>query len=155
MPEERLALENQNQKVMSNGAVTFFLYLNKAEKYAGEYGLSFGDMVVLRYLYGLKDEINLSQLRDGVMMLSGASITKITEKLVQRGVLARRENPKSRREKLVKITPKGRKLYARLMKQIHKLNTRATKGLNSAEKSRFVKVLNAIQGNLINLGMDD
>ena len=148
MVKNRLTSESQNERIMESSAVTYSLYLHSAEEHTGSIGLSFGDLIVLKHLYVQTDEINLSQLRDSVVMLSGASITKITEKLLQKGFIARRENPKSRREKLVKITANGKKAFTKLMKSIRKLNSVVLGGLTSAEKNNFLKMLGKIQANI-------
>ncbi len=83
-----------------------------AEKALAQYGMSFGEFAILWYLSGLKEEINLSQVKRSTFLYSGANITKVTEKLVQKAYINRRENPMSRREKLVKITPIGAKFFS-------------------------------------------
>ena len=108
MLDKVVDLGNQNERVMATGAVAFFIYLHQAEKAASKFGLGFGDMIVLKHLDSRKDEIILRQLKDNIMMLSGASITKIIDKLFSLGYTERRENPDSRREKLVKITASGK-----------------------------------------------
>jgi len=155
MIEERLTLENSDEKVMVTGATAFSLYMHNAEKLAVASGLSYGDIIVLRHLHGRKEEINLRMLKESVMMLSGASITKITDKLVQKGYINRRENPKSRREKLIKITPAGEKAFAKLNKEVLMLSDKATKGFSSAEKNRLFNDLKVILTNMFILGIED
>jgi DNA-binding MarR family transcriptional regulator len=155
MIEERLSLENSDEKVMVTGATAFSLYMHNAEKLAAATGLSYGDIIVLRHLHGRRDEINLRTLKENVMMLSGASITKITDKLVQKGYIHRRENPKSRREKLIKITQNGEKAFARLNKEISTLNEKAVKGFSSADKNSLFSDMKVILTNMFNVGIED
>ena len=155
MIEEKLTLENPDEKVMVTGATAFSIYMHNAEKLGAASGLSYGDIIVLRHLHGRKEEINLKTLKENVMMLSGASITKITDKLVQKGYIHRRENPKSRREKLVRITPNGEKAFAKLKKEVFALNDKATKGLASTDKSRLFSDLKAILANMAAMGIED
>jgi DNA-binding MarR family transcriptional regulator len=150
--EERLVLENLNEKIMVTGTTACHLYLQHAEKAAGVLGFSFGEMVVLRHLRGRKEEMNLRTLKENVLMLSGASITKITDKLVRKGYIKRRENPASRREKLVKITPKGEKVFSKLMEEIHQLNTIVLKGFTVADKKHFYNGLKKLLDRVVELG---
>ena len=104
--------------VKARGVTAFSVDMKMTEKLAATSGLSIRDIIILTYLHSCKEEINLSVLKKGVRQLSGASITKIIDELVQNGFLNRRENPKSRREKLVRITSKGERIFAEAKKDI-------------------------------------
>ena len=155
MIEEKLSFENLDEKVMVTGATAYSVYMHNAETLAAAEGLSYGDIIVMRHLHGRKEEINLRTLKESVMMLSGASITKITDKLVTKGYIHRRENPKSRREKLIRITPNGEKAFAKLKKEIFALNEKALKGLTAADKSRIFGDLKVVLANMAGMGIAD
>ena len=48
------------------------------------------------------------------MMVTGGNVTGITDQLVTEGLVVRDENPKDRRAFIVKLTPQGRELFAKM-----------------------------------------
>jgi DNA-binding MarR family transcriptional regulator len=48
------------------------------------------------------------------MMVTGGNVTGITDQLVSEGFVVREDNPKDRRAYIVKLTPQGREVFAKM-----------------------------------------
>jgi DNA-binding MarR family transcriptional regulator len=149
MLKERYSLETIEEEIVVYGLTSFLLLHRLIERFTENEGMSFGEFAVLMHLRGRKSEINLNVLKSNVIVFSGASITKIIDKLFRNGYVKRRVNPGSRREKLVKITPAGKKTVARLAAEFSKLSDGVTDGFSAADKKRLLKDL----GQLLRNGM--
>jgi DNA-binding MarR family transcriptional regulator len=151
MLEKRLNIKDLNSNVIFHGVVTFALVMRYGEKKLREFDLSLGEFGVLLTLNGHKNEVNLSHVKKNAFLFSGASITKVAEKLLTNGYITRRENPKSRREKLVKITPSGEKILERILQLFNTLYPDILDGLKDPAKTRLVKDLKVIMANVLEL----
>lgn len=151
MLDDHYKLKDLDEKMLGTGVVTFALVVRNCEKALGQYGMSFGEFAILWYLSGLKNEINLSQVKRSTFLYSGANITKVTEKLVQKGYINRRENPLSRREKLVKITPSGAKFFGKVIASVRKTYGPILKGVSKSAKESCLKDMNTMFGNLLEI----
>jgi DNA-binding MarR family transcriptional regulator len=151
MLEQRLNLTDIDSKVIFTGVVTFALIMRIGEKKLKEFDLSLGEFGVLLTLNSHKKEINLSTVKQNAYLFSGASITKVAEKLLTKGYITRRENPKSRREKLVRITPSGEKLIEKIMQVLSTLYPAVLEGVKESTKSRLLKDINDIMANVVEM----
>ena len=155
MLDDYVKLRGLDETLCGSGIIAFALVTRNFEKTMMRFGTSFGEFAILWYLSNMKEEINLSQVKQNTFLYSGANITKVTEKLVQKGFINRRENPVSRREKLVKITPAGNKFVSRVMSKIRKMYGSILKSLTVNSKEKCLKDLNIILGNMIEMaGME-
>jgi DNA-binding MarR family transcriptional regulator len=151
MIEDRIKVEGIDELIIFYGVTGFALTMRIAEKLLREYDMSLGEYAVLLQLSSRKEEINLSQVKENTYLFSGASITKVAEKLLNKGCITRRENPKSRREKLVKITPAGDKILAKVLRMFRSRYPEVLKGLSPAYKDKFLKELKNIFANVIEI----
>jgi len=146
--EKRLKLDELNIRVLAFGYFTFALFEQVATDVISHYDLNMGEFTVLWLLRNSKKEINLKMVKEGTLKYSGASITKISDALIARGYITRRENPSSRREKLVRATPAGMKVANQALADIDKLSGPLMKGLSATESRDLLKSLKAIFENI-------
>ena len=149
--EKQLGLDAMNIRVLAFGYFTFALFEQVVADVIARYGLNMGEFTVLWLLHNSKKEINLTQVKEGTMKYSGASITKIADLLLEKGYITRRENPRSRREKLIRATPAGEKTAVQALAEIDKLNGPLMKGLSGTERRDLLKSLKVIFENIISV----
>jgi DNA-binding MarR family transcriptional regulator len=77
-------------------------------QYTKEQGLSMTQMVALRHIHYNQD-CNISQISEELGVTAAAS-SQLLDRLVQQGLIARRENPNDRRHKQLILTEKGRQI---------------------------------------------
>ena len=85
----------------------FFAELERA-------GISVTQAKCLMLLIEAKQPMSVKTLSDAIG-LSLPGVSRAIEVLVQRGELKREEDPRDRRSKLVSVTPRGRRIYERLL----------------------------------------
>ena len=151
MIEERLNLKDIDGNILFHGVIVFALVNRAAERILKGYDLSTGEFAVLMHLNATKKEINLSTVKQNTFLFSGASITKVAEKLLNKGFITRRENPRSRREKLVKVTPSGEKLTTKVLQAYKENYPKIMKGLSQSSKDRLLKDLKIIFSNVTDI----
>lgn len=77
-------------------------------QYTKEQGLSMTQMVALRHIHYNQD-CNISQISEELGVTTAAS-SQLLDRLVQQGLIARRENPNDRRHKQLVLTERGRQI---------------------------------------------
>jgi DNA-binding MarR family transcriptional regulator len=77
-------------------------------QYTKEQGLSMTQMVALRHIHYNQD-CNISQISEELGVTTAAS-SQLLDRLVQQGLIARRENPHDRRHKQLVLTERGRQI---------------------------------------------
>lgn len=75
------------------------------------------------------------------------TIARILDRLAERGLIGRRENPDDRRAFLVDLTDAGRELRALLLPVAAKMNEDAASGLSEDESRLLLSLLNRVQRN--------
>src|SRR5690348_17127398 len=93
-------------RMVSNGVSRSF-----ARKVERE-GVTVAEWVFLRALFDV-ERVAPSQLADAMGMTKGA-ISKLADRLLEKALIARRENPDDRRAQTLALTPAGRELVPRL-----------------------------------------
>lgn len=149
--EESLQLGDMNTKVFAYGFVTLSLMSSAVEDFLGRYELSMGEFTVLWHLRNKKEELNLKQVKENTLIYSGASITKVADKLLHKGYITRRENPASRREKLVKATPAGVKLCTKVLGDVKKVFSEFLVGLSATDKRQLVNYYKVLFENVLKM----
>ena len=74
--------------------------------------------VELHVIKSIKDDGGCGKMQDLIDLHDKSTITRAVGRLVQRGLVARRENPEDRREKLVEFTEQGEELRERLIERL-------------------------------------
>ena len=75
------------------------------------------------------------------LLLTSGSITTAVDRLVERGLARRRDDPADRRVRLVELTAKGRQLIAPAFDRHARDLDAAVAGLSAAERSALVALL--------------
>ncbi len=82
-------------------------------------------------------------------------MVRIMDHLVEKGMITREVNIKDRREHLIKLTPKGKKIMPHIYDGINKMNTLALKGLKKKDQDVFYAAMNKIAKNLEKLPVNE
>ena len=98
--------------------------------------------MVLYYLSRHREEsLTVSQLA-AVIALSQPATSQLIDRLLQRGLLIRRENPEDRRQKLISVSPDGLALADRIEGQREVTMRRMFSQLSPADLLRMERALN-------------
>lgn len=73
--------------------------------------------------------------------VSGAYITMETAKLVKKGLLAKRTNPRDRRGVLLSLTPKGRRTVRTALPYLRRINDRMFAAMSRADFDSFRRIM--------------
>ena len=111
-----------------------------------EHGVSFGHWTFLRILWE-RDGLTQRELSDeaGVAEPSTNVAIKTMEEL---GYVTRRRSPDNRKNLYVRLTPKGRRLQAKLVPLAREVNRDAVRGLSARDVETARRVLRAVKENL-------
>jgi DNA-binding MarR family transcriptional regulator len=75
------------------------------------------------------------------LMVTGGNVTGITDQLESEGLVVRESDPADRRTYTVKLTPSGRRLFARMAAAHEQWVVELFSGLAAAEKDEVYRVL--------------
>lgn len=75
------------------------------------------------------------------------TVSRIVDKLAQKGMAARSRFPNDRRRYQVDLTEKGREVHALLNPKVEALRVQTWSGLNQGDYDELVRLLSAIRGN--------
>ncbi len=109
-------------------------------RFAKSTGLSMPQFSILMQLHH-KGPCGMSDISER-FDISNAAASQLVEKLVQAGYLARAEDPKDRRAKLLTLNAKGQKLMAQGVEERYRWMDELVKNLSADEK---VKVSEALE----------
>jgi len=118
----------------------FFAELEKA-------GISVTQAKSLMLLTEAEAPMSVKALSDA-MGLSLAGVSRSIEAMVQRGDVKRAEDPRDRRSKLLTATPRGRRLYGRLLAVRMAGVRRFVDGLEQDERVALARGLDAVAGRI-------
>src|SRR4051812_44791517 len=111
----------------------------RADQSIASLGLNWSDFAVLEVLLH-KGPLPVNAIGAKVMLTSG-SISVAVERLVQRALVDRRDDPEDRRARVVHLTAEGRKLIECAFAQHEAAMEEATKGLTKTEQAQVVALL--------------
>jgi len=103
-----------------------------------KYKLSFPQYNVLRVLDASKDGQSRITNVSRIMLVPGANMTGIAKRLEKSGFLARTSDPKDERVTLLRITPKGKAMLARIEKERDQHMHTMMKGFSEKEKRELL-----------------
>lgn len=86
-----------------------------------------------------------------ILNVDKVSMVRIMDYLVEKGMITREVNNNDRREHLIKLTLKAKKIMPEIYKGINKMNRVAFKGLKKNEQFLFYQTMNVIAKNIENL----
>src|SRR3954471_24106161 len=134
------------------GALTkqYFGALSKSMEYFG----------IDRHFYPLvvidtTEEKCTQQYLSCMLDVDKVSMVRVMDYLMEKGMITREVNSKDRREHLIKLTPKAKKIMPQVYDGINKMNSLALKGLNKSEQAQFYFMMNKMAKNIENLPVNE
>jgi DNA-binding MarR family transcriptional regulator len=122
----------------------------RADEFFRQFGLTdvqFNVLILLAYHSGPEGGLSQAQLSD-MMLVNRANITSLVDRMEKAELVARTDAPNDRRYNIIKMTPKGKKLFYKVeplySKQIRQIMT----VLNESEQKALVKALGKIRKEL-------
>jgi MarR family 2-MHQ and catechol resistance regulon transcriptional repressor len=116
----------------------------RAARVLAEFDLSVSAFNILMLLSAESDGLGLHRLSE-LLVVSRPNVTRLVQSLVERGLVARSEDPTDRRVRIARITARGRRLAERLL-PVHLDAMRALLGgLSPARKRRLRRLLDDLE----------
>lgn len=109
---------------------------------AKEHGLNAFQFLALT-LVGGQEWLSLKELRAG-LSVPGSTLTFTVDSLEKKGLVRRRQGKDDRRQWFLCLSPKGRKLYERMLKAETNAVMPAFESFSDGEMSAFVKLAEGI-----------
>ena len=82
------------------------------------------------------------------MMVTGGNVTGITDQLVKEGLVVREENPGDRRAYIVKLTPEGREVFAKMAIDHEKWIIEFFAGMKDGERQQLFTLLATLKSHV-------
>ena len=89
------------------------------------------------------------------MMVTGGNVTGITDQLVAEGLVVRDANPKDRRAYLLKLTPRGRRVFGEMAQAHEPWIVELFGGLSEADKARLFDLLASLKDHVLKVTAQD
>jgi DNA-binding MarR family transcriptional regulator len=117
----------------------------------GEHGLTPLQYGALIHLNRVTEETGLEQnILASRLNVDRNTASVVVEQLVKSGLVARQINGADRRSRLINLTAKGKRLYARLFPVVSTVNAEVLAPLPPRERKQFMDLLiRVIEGNLV------
>lgn len=134
--------------------IPFYMFYNKIVEgvynVEEQYGISNSELDVLASLIMSGNEkyiLSPTKLYERLLFTSGA-ITKVLQKLEKKNYIIRLDNEFDKRSKLVQITPLGKEICQKTLKEVLLYEEQCFASLNKEEKDTFKNLLIKIMKNL-------
>ncbi|MCW5898512.1 MAG: MarR family transcriptional regulator [Flavobacteriales bacterium] len=137
--------ESEQQKAMLNVLFTSNWFRSMQNELFRPHGISPQQYNILRILRGAKDRMNMQNVK-GRMIDRAPNATRLTDKLIAKGLVHRERCDEDRRVVYVRISDKGLALLALLDNKIQVLNERMLKNLSSRDASELNRILDTCRG---------
>jgi MarR family transcriptional regulator for hemolysin len=123
------------------------------KQYFGALSKSMEHLGVDRHFYPLvvidsTEEKCTQQYLSCMLDVDKVSMVRVMDYLVEKGMITREVNSDDRREHLIKLTPKAKKIMPFIYDGINKMNSLALKGLTKNEQETFYYALQMITKNI-------
>ncbi|MDO9596376.1 MAG: MarR family transcriptional regulator [Azoarcus sp.] len=82
------------------------------------------------------------------LMVTGGNVTGLTDKLVEEGLVERRDDPRDRRAYSVHLTPAGKRAFKQMAKSHEGWVIELFSGLSHQEKTQLLELLNRLKRHL-------
>lgn len=82
------------------------------------------------------------------LMVTGGNVTGLTDKLVEEGLVERRDDPRDRRAYSVHLTPAGKRAFRQMAKAHEGWVIELFSGLDHHEKTQLLELLNRLKRHL-------
>lgn len=130
------------------------------KQYFGALSKSMEHLGVDRHFYPLvvidKTEEKCTQQYLSCMLdVDKVTMVRVMDYLMERGMITREVNINDRREHLIKLTSKAKKIMPEIYEGINKMNSLALKGLSKNEQELFYSAMKRIAKNIENLPVNE
>jgi DNA-binding MarR family transcriptional regulator len=146
----RKGFETGEHEALLNIYYTASLLKKKADVFFHQFGLTdvqFNVMMLLAYQSGSQQGLSQAQLSD-MMLVNRANITSLIDRMEKAGLVTRTAEPGDRRYNIVKMTAKGKKIFAKVepsyLEQVRKIMA----SLDAAELKRITGMLEKVRRTL-------
>lgn len=117
----------------------------ETELRAAGHDLNFSQYITLKHLAegtaSVTDLANVAQLNPGAM-------TRLLDKLEQRGIVARVADPTDRRALRIHLTPAGAEIWNEINHCGLRVRERATRGMSDTDRDTLTRLLTQVRDNL-------
>jgi len=130
------------------------------KQYFGALSKSMEHLGVDRHFYPLvvidkTQEKCTQQYLSCMLDVDKVSMVRMMDYLMEKGMITREVNIDDRREHIIKLTPKAKKIMPEIYEGINKMNSLALKGLNKSEQELFYAAVKRIAKNIENLPVNE
>jgi len=152
--EQELGLKKGFQVLEHEALLNIYYTASCIRKQASEFfrelGLTdvqFNVMMLLTYQSGSNGGLSQAQLSD-MMLVNRANITTLIDRMERAGLVVRTNADGDRRSNIIKMTSRGKKLFARIEPQYAKKVKTTMDVLRTAEQKKLIVMLEEIRGKL-------
>lgn len=138
--------QSAEQEAMLNLLYTTNVLSLKQTQFFKNYGISSQQYNILRILKGQLPQAATVNLLIDRMLDKSSNASRLVDKLKQKNLVSREQDPSDRRAVKVKITEEGLDLLKKIDKNITKLGPKL--GVSEKEASQLNEILNKIRDNL-------
>jgi DNA-binding MarR family transcriptional regulator len=142
--------ETGEHEALLNIYYTASLLKKKADVFFHQFGLTdvqFNVMMLLAYEGGSQEGLSQAQLSD-MMLVNRANITSLIDRMEKAGLVIRTAEPSDRRYNIVKMTAKGKKVFAKVepsyLEQVRKIMA----SLDTPELKKLMTMLEKVRRTL-------
>ena len=129
---------------------TASLIKKQASEFFRTFGLTdvqFNVLMLLYYQSGPGEGLSQAQLSD-MMLVNRANITSLIDRMEKAGLVVRTDAENDRRYNIVKMTPRGKKLFARVEPLYTKEIKTIMASLKGPEQRKLIKTLEKIRSSI-------
>lgn len=113
----------------------------------GEFGITLPRFDLMAQLERQPEGLRMGELSKR-MMVTGGNVTGITDQLVAENLVVREPDPEDRRVFIVKLTPAGRRAFARMAQVHEEWIADLFSGLPADAKTQLIDLLSMLKGSL-------
>jgi len=122
----------------------------RADEFFRTFGLTdvqFNVMMLLHHQSGPEEGLSQAQLSD-MMLVNRANTTALIDRMEKSGLVVRTAAPDDRRYNIVKLTSRGKKLFARVEPLYAKQFQEIMSALKESEQKVLIRILESIRSKL-------
>jgi DNA-binding MarR family transcriptional regulator len=122
----------------------------RADAFFKSFGLTdvqFNVMMLLVYQAGPEGGLSQAQLSE-MMLVNRANITTLIDRMEKAGLVIRTSDSADRRTNIIKLTAKGKKVFAKAEPLYAKLVGQVMSGFKQGEMKKLITVLEEVRGNI-------
>ncbi|MHC4155747.1 MAG: MarR family winged helix-turn-helix transcriptional regulator [Planctomycetota bacterium] len=146
----RKPIELLGHRALLNIYFTASCLKKRADEFFRGFGLTdvqFNVMMLLQYQSGPEGGLSQAKLSD-MMLVNRANITSLVDRMEKAQLVVRTASPDDRRYNIVKMTGRGRKLFAKVQPLYARQVQQIMAVFKQAEQKRLIGMLGRIRGEL-------